>query len=281
MQLDFVKWIHVEASSKCNAWCPACPRNNHGYGLATGVIEQDLDPAVFESIILQLPKLHGIQLCGNLGDPIASKYINEIVDISKKYAKKIQIHTNGSLRSTNWWKKLAIRLENIEHDIWFGIDGLAGIHEIYRQGTDFNKVIENAQSFIKHGGYATWQLIPYLHNEHQVIECLKLSQKLNFKTFKLVNSYRNTPIAKHYKTEKSFELLPTKKFSKVISINSIKTIVNPDKCMHLSMPSIYISADGRISRCCYFNEIDQFHTLKGLSTMTLDLNHETCINNCG
>lgn len=281
MQLDAVKWVHVEVSSRCNAWCPACPRNNHGFGLASGLIEQDLEPDIFENIVSRLPNLYGVQLCGNLGDPIASKYLHEIIDISKKYAKKIQIHTNGGLRSTSWWKKLATKLKNVEHDVWFGIDGLAGVHEIYRQGTDFNKVIKNAQSFISNGGYATWQFIPYLHNEHQLMECMKLSQRLNFKKFKLVKLYRTQTIAKHYKTGQEFDLLPTTKFSSVININSIKKTVKAENCMHLSMPSIYISANGTLSRCCYFSNIDQYQTLDELLTMSPNLNDTTCIKACG
>jgi len=281
MQLSDVKWLHVEASSRCNAWCPACSRNNHGYGLATGLIEQDLDPNMLENIVFQLPNLYGIQLCGNLGDPIASKHFDKIIDISKKYAKKIQIHTNGGLRSVSWWKKLAARLENVEHDVWFGIDGLAGVHEIYRQGTDFNKVIKNAQSFINNGGYATWQFIPYLHNEHQLIECMKLSQTLNFKKFKLAKLYRTQTIAKNYKTGEEFDLLPTNKFSSAININSIKKTAKAENCMHLSMPSIYISANGNLSRCCYFSKTDQFQTLDNLSNISLNLNDTTCIKACG
>ena len=137
MQIEDIKWAHVEASSKCNAWCPACPRNNHGYGLADGVTEQDLLPDRFEEIVNGLPNLYGIQFCGNLGDPIASAHINQLITISKKYAKKIQIHTNGSLRNIDWWTDLAQTLANVDHDVWFGIDGLSGVHEIYRQGTDF------------------------------------------------------------------------------------------------------------------------------------------------
>lgn len=281
MQLDAVKWVHVEASSRCNAWCPACPRNNYGFGLAAGLVEQDLEPNIFENIVSQLPNLHGVQLCGNFGDPIASKYLDEIIDISKEHAKKIQIHTNGGLRSISWWKKLAARLKNVDHDVWFGIDGLARVHEIYRQGTDFNKVIENAQSFINNGGYATWQFIPYLHNEHQLMECMKLSQKLNFKKFNLAKLYRTQTIAKHYKTGQEFDLLPTTKFSSVINISSIKTTVKSENCMHLSMPSIYISANGALSRCCYFSGIDQYQTIDKLSTISLNLSDKKCIKACG
>mgnify|MGYP003335187616 CR=1 FL=1 len=34
-----IKWAHVELSTKCNAWCPACPRNKNGFGLIDGLVE--------------------------------------------------------------------------------------------------------------------------------------------------------------------------------------------------------------------------------------------------
>jgi hypothetical protein len=276
-----IKWAHVEASSKCNAWCPACVRNNHGFGLADHVVEQDLSPDLFESIISAMPNLHGIQLCGNLGDPIASSKINDIISISIKYSKKIQIHTNGSLRNTDWWAQLASQLSQIDHDVWFGIDGLEGVHEIYRQGTSFKKIIKNATAFIHNGGNATWQFIPYKHNEHQVLECLKLSQHLKFKKFKLANLYRNQTLARHYKTGEEFNLEPTKSMQRLIKIHRSKP-VKPNNCMHISMPSIYISASGNISRCCYFWSKEQSNDINDFfKNINADLSAQICIQNCG
>jgi hypothetical protein len=163
----------------------------------------------------------------------------------------------------------------------YASDPITGWEHYMRSQSILHKVIENAQSFISNGGYATWQFIPYLHNEHQLMECMKLSQTLNFKKFKLAKLYRTQTIAKHYKTGEQFDLLPTTKFSSVININSIKKTAKPENCMHLSMPSIYISAKGTLSRCCYFSKIDQFHTLKDLPTMTLNLNDKKCITSCG
>jgi organic radical activating enzyme len=281
MNVEDVRWIHVEASSKCNAWCPACPRNNHGFGLVPTLVEQDLSPVRFEEIIAELPKLQTVQLCGNLGDPIASAYITELIDISKKYAKKIQIHTNGSLRNVEWWKQFAQRLSDIDHDVWFGIDGLAGIHEIYRQGTSFEKIINNAQAFISNGGYASWQFIPYKHNEHQVKECLKLSQKLNFKKFRLAKLYRNQTLAKHYQTGEEFDLLPTDSIRKLINFDRIEKPVDEKNCMHLSIPSIYVSAAGNISRCCYMSTNEKFSNAnKLLKTVITDLSDKKCIRSC-
>lgn len=282
LSLNDIKWAHVEASSKCNAWCPACPRNNNGYGLADGVVEQDLSPGQFEEIVSGLPNLYGIQLCGNLGDPLASAYIDQLIDISKKYAKKIQIHTNGSLRNVDWWNDLAQKLVDIDHDVWFGIDGLAGIHEIYRQGTDFEKIIKNAQAFITAGGHATWQFIPYKHNEHQVLQCLKLSQQMKFKKFHLAKLYRNKKLARHYKTGKEFDLLPTDSMRSLININRAKVIVEDKNCMHLSMPSVYVSAQGNVSRCCYLAEGEKFCSIEQLlENVKTDLTDEICIRSCG
>ena len=43
-------WLHVEPTSRCNAWCPSCPRNNRGYGLAD-INVLDLDPQRLASVI--------------------------------------------------------------------------------------------------------------------------------------------------------------------------------------------------------------------------------------
>lgn len=282
MQIEDIKWVHVEASSRCNAWCPACPRNNNGHGLAPSVIEQDLLPDRFEEIVSSLPSLYGVQFCGNLGDPLASVHIDQLITISKKYAKKIQIHTNGSLRNAKWWSKLARSLVDVEHDVWFGIDGLAGVHEIYRQGTNFEKIIKNAQAFIAAGGHATWQFIPYKHNEHQVLECLKLSQQMNFKKFYLAKLYRNQVLAKHYKTGQEFDLLPTDSMRSLINIDRVKVAVEDKNCMHLSMPSIYVSAAGKISKCCYFASFEKFLSVEELlKSVNADLTDKICIRSCG
>lgn len=279
---DDITWLHVEPSSKCNAWCPACNRNNQGYGLAPFVIEQDLAPDKFEEIVSQFKNLKCIQLCGNLGDPIASEYISEIIDIAKKHSPKIQIHTNGSLRNQKWWKDLAYRLSDIEHDVWFGIDGIDSVHEIYRQGTSFKKIIKNAKAFIDNGGYATWQFIPYQHNEHQIVKCLNLSRQMNFQKFHLAKFYRPQTTARHYRTGEYFELAPSEKARALLKIDQPKTTVKLNNCMHLSLPSIYIDASGKVMRCCYLTKFEKYSTVDEMfSTVNTDLNDPTCISMCG
>lgn len=281
MIAEDIKWLHVEPSSRCNAWCPACPRNINGYGVNDQIVEQDLTTARFQEVLDQLPNLHAVQLCGNYGDPIIAPNIMEIIEISKKRVKKIQIHTNGSLRSTKWWAELAYQLKDHEHDVWFGIDGLAGVHEIYRQATSFNKVINNSNAFIKNGGYATWQFIPYAHNEHQIKDCLKLSQELGFKKFHLFKQLRSSTLARHWKTGKEFELKPPINHLKFVKFPNKDNLVKPENCIHLLSPSIYLGADSKLSTCCYHNHIKKFDTVEELLYNKLDLSHYRCQEACG
>lgn len=276
-----IKWLHVELSSRCNAWCPACPRSNAGFGLKPHVVEQDLSIDRLEEILKSLPSLEIVQFCGNYGDPIIAKNILEALEVSKKYAKKLQIHTNGSLRNQEWWIELAHQLKDIEHDVWFGIDGAKGTHEIYRQGTDYDKIISNATAFIDAGGYATWQFIPYAHNEHQTRECFLTSQQLKFKKFKIAKLYRSQTEARHWKTGESFELLPTTEFQSLLRMPKEITKVEPNNCMHVSYPSIYLAANGTLSRCCYLTDTEHFDSVEQLFFNPVNFNNAICLSSCG
>lgn len=276
-----IKWVHVELSSNCNAWCPSCPRNVNGFGLSPDLIVQDLSLGRLEQILSDLPNLHGIQFCGNYGDPIVAKNIMEAIDLAMNYAEKIQIHTNGSIRSTEWWHSLGTKLKNINHDIWFGIDGIDDVHSIYRQGTSYEKIIENAKAFIDAGGTATWQFIPYSHNEHQIRDCLKISQAMGFKKFKLTKVHRNNKIVRHYKTGAEFNLNPPTEIIHMMRMPQTHTNVKPIDCMHISQPGIYISASGELSYCCYREKETKFDTLDELFYNAVDFSNMTCLKECG
>lgn len=280
MLLGDIKLLHVESSSKCNAWCPACPRNKLGFGLVDGLVETDLELDRFRSIVNELPNLEIVQLCGNHGDPVAGSNILPIIDACIEKGFKIQIHTNGGLRSTTWWSEVGTKLKNLPHDIWFGIDGIGETHEIYRQGTDYNKVIDNARAFINAGGTATWQFIPYEHNQAQIMQALKLSQTLGFKNFKLVKVFRKDRLqVYHWKTGKPFELKVASDVVPLIRMDHKKTAPTSNQCMHLSAPSVYLDVQGNISWCCYRSN-EQFETVENLLEQQLDLNNSKCVVNC-
>lgn len=231
----------------------------------------------FLEILETLPFLDGIQFCGNYGDPIASNYFDQLITVAKKHTNKIQIHTNGSLRNTNWWSILAEQLSDINHDVWFGIDGIGPVHEIYRQATDYDKVIENARAFINAGGYATWQFIPYKHNEHQIKECIKLSQTYKFSKFKLIKSFRDIKDVYHWKTGDQFQLESSEIYQKVF-FKSKQGILEKENCMHLQQPGIYLAANGKVSHCCYFAS-DDYKSFDNIEQMLYNIKIEDTLNN--
>ena len=205
-----IRWLHVEPTSQCNAHCPACPRNNNGYGLIDGLSIQDLSIENLAKVFDRFSSIDSVQFCGNYGDPIAAKNIIEQIEfVISKNVSRIQIHTNGSLKTKAWWKNLAKILSTVnESYVEFAIDGLEDTHSIYRQGTDFNKIISNATAFINAGGTAYWQFIPFKHNEHQIKDCIRLSQKLGFKKFNFVKNARYKDVSYHYKTRKKNRYWP-------------------------------------------------------------------------
>lgn len=285
MILSDATWLQVENTTKCNAWCPACSRNQSGFGLVPDLVIEDLPTARFEQVLKKLPKLETIQFCGTYGDTMAAANVLEHIDLAIQHADKIQIHTHGGIRSAKWWEELAHKLKNKSHDVWFALDGLKGVHEIHRQGTDFDKTFENAQAFISAGGYATWQFIPYAHNEHQLKECMTLSYKTGFKKFKLITSVRERIHAKHWQTGQPIEFLP---WSKSSSTNLYRLITERNSlevsdCRHLKNTTVYLNANGTISPCCYLNNARTANddVLPDIEKEILSEPSQLCLMHCG
>lgn len=273
-----ILWLHAEITTKCNAHCPACARNNNGFGLREGLQLLDLSPTRFEEILNLLPNLKTVQLCGTYGDPISGIYIDQIISMIVSRNLELRIHTNGSLKTKNWWTKLAKTLLGTKHSVIFGIDGLEKVHEIYRQGTNFNKIIENAKSFISAGGYAEWQFLLFEHNKHQVKDCIRLSQHLGFKRFIPMKSIRIPSPAYNYKTGKPYEIRAENSFYEKFN-NDVKTVTIED-CMHLNLKSIYVNANGFITPCCYLRDWPYENNNIDIEISTGNAN-KTCQSLCG
>lgn len=281
MTLNDITWLQVENTTNCNLWCPACGRNKNGFGLVDHLKVEDLDISKFLLAIQQLSNLETIQFCGTYGDFAAAGNVEQHIELALQSCKKIQIHTHGSLRNANWWKKLGEELKNFDHDVWFGIDGLEGVHEIHRQGSIYSKVIENATAFIQAGGNATWQFIPFSHNEHQIKYCLKASQDLGFKKFKLVTSVRENLQARHYKTGEVIEFKPWSRSAKTNPYHTIRerTTLAKTDCRYITQKTVYLNANGEFSPCCFLN----LHRT-GLPNIEQEIEttpHHLCLRNCG
>lgn len=279
-----VVWLQVEATTKCNAWCPGCMRSKGGYKLADNLIIQDLDANRYKEILEQFNNILTVDFCGTYGDAIAAANIIELTQLTKLHAKKIIVRTNGSLRTVSWWQDYATILRDIDHEVWFCLDGLADTHSIHRQATDFDTIIKNAQAFMSAGGTAVWQFIPWAHNEHQIKDCIRMSQQLGFKRFELIRNVRKNFTPRNYRTGSVYTIEPWSQDRRMNKYEKIRTAVPEKNCQHLTQSSYYINADGKISICCYMNTQLSADNINNLPDIKEELGTQPrpiCLHHCG
>ena len=199
---DSVKEFHVEISSRCNAACPMCSRNDLGGSTKPDLKQEDWKkefiPKVFDK---RFNNLRNVLFCGTHGDPAVAPQSLDAVDYLKtNFNTTIEFFSNGSTRNKDWWYNLGKLLQQKiddgddryrSHDVGiFSIDGLEDTNHLYRRQTRWDVIMENAEAFISAGGRARWDFLIFKHNEHQVYEAGNLAIKMGFKQFRLRKTAR-------------------------------------------------------------------------------------------
>lgn len=256
--LKDIRVVHLEVTSKCQASCPMCVRNIQGGIDSPNLKISEITLEQFKnwfpvSFIQQLTKVY---MCGNTGDPIIARDTLKIFEYLRTTNPTLELsmNTNGSAKSWKFWKGLA----NANVQVRFGIDGLTGAHELYRRGTDWVKILDNAKSFIKAGGNATWDMLIFDHNKHQVDLCKELSMELGFKNFVAKNTsrFQGDSLTVLNKDGTVSHLLQPSIKSKQITekLAEQEPVIT---CKVKEPGSLYISAEGKIAPCCWldFNAI--------------------------
>jgi MoaA/NifB/PqqE/SkfB family radical SAM enzyme len=188
-----IKTVHLEMTEACNASCPMCARNLNGGEVSPLLHGAELSIADIEKIFTVdfIKQLDRIYMCGNYGDPAVASDTLEAFAYFRENNPKINLsmHTNGSMKKPEWWAELAGVIGKRGYVI-FGIDGLEDTNHLYRQGTVWKKIMENARAFIEAGGRARWDYIVFAHNEHQVEQAEQLAKDMNFEKFNVKKSNR-------------------------------------------------------------------------------------------
>ena len=249
IKYEEIKRVHLELTERCQAECPMCPRTGN---LLVGKRELSLSDIEFIFPEEFVKQLDAITLCGNFGEPILAKDFIEIIQYFRFNNKNLflKIHSNAGARDIDFWEDLAYLIGDIGIVI-FGIDGLEDTNHIYRKNVQWDKVMQSAKTFIDAGGKAQWDFLVFEHNEHQVDEARKLSKEMGFDNFELKFSSRWTGYHKS-------GLKPTKLYSNkaLNTINSIQDIEKfydscSIKCNSAINKSIYVSAEGLVTPCCW------------------------------
>lgn len=257
-KFENIKSVHLELTNKCQARCPMCPRRIHG-GIINPLFtlsEITLDQFKEWFPVYFIKQLNTLYMCGNLGDPIIGQDCLLIFEYLRSINPTINLslHTNGSARNNLFWKGLA----RTGVRVVFAIDGLEDTHKIYRIGTDYNTIIENANTFIQAGGNAEWHMLAFEHNEHQIDDCKNLSISLKFKKFAIKHTSRFIEDKFHVLDEsgKTINILKPTSHSKQ-TMMKIKVFSNLPTtqivCKVAKLSEIYVSAEGVVTPCCWMD----------------------------
>lgn len=252
---------------------------NAGYPVTELTLDQFrqiLKPNILRSIMQPDPPINdrpavsyhdqGVTFNGNLGDFALAREGVDIVRYLCAHDVTVSINTNGSLRSEQYWRQLG----ELGVEVGFAIDGLADTHHLYRQDTDWNRVIENAATFIKAGGRALWRFIPFDHNRHQEDECRAMAEDLGFAEFENIWDGRDRgPV---FTRDGRFshhigDLMPTEAaepppwqawlenhitwYDSRAARHERDTTELNIKCVHKMKREVYIAADGSVYPCCF------------------------------
>jgi MoaA/NifB/PqqE/SkfB family radical SAM enzyme len=290
--------VHLELTTRCNALCPMCPRTGRGVKRdSVRLVELSLGDV---ERILPLQTLHGldlIDLCGGFGDPLVAAAFDGVVDYFRRENPRLalNIFTNGSLRPARWWSGLPDRI-GAGGRVIFGIDGLADTHSFYRVDTDFERVLDNARSFIGAGGRAQWDFLVFRHNQHQVDAARELAREFGFEAFSPKVSgrfykryYEETPDLEERHGYESFPTydragrpsrdleLPTDPRFRNPTLERMKREMETAgsllpvlsaaciSCRAVRERSCFVSAEGTVFPCCWTYGASKYGSVFGMS----------------
>jgi len=286
--------MHVEITNRCNAACPMCARNDFGGKTKEDLVLDEWSIEDIDKIFNnQFPNLQNVMFCGTHGDPcVAENSLYAIDRIKSTTDATVEFYSNASMRNVDWWSNLGSFMNQMKPDhshyrktdlAIFSIDGLSDTNHIYRRRTNFEKIIENAEAYIKAGGLARWDFIVFKHNEHQVEEAELLAKKLGFKQFRIRKTSRfdyspDGPDKWRVKNQQGnieyFLEPPSKKYqnpqSQVLQ-NVIKKYGSTEEyynaasinCLYRNeFKRIYINAYAQVFPCCYISDDSYPHKNK-------------------
>jgi len=248
-----INGLHIELTNKCTLKCSLCSR--------TSFIKQF--PAKWRNKEIDLDQLinfldldltgKSINLCGNYGDPIYYTQLIELVKILKGRGANLNIATNGSYRSADWWKELADNLTT-EDSVTFAIDGTPDNFTKYRVNAEWESMLLGINAIAKSSARLVWQYILFSYNVDSVDEARDLSKTLGFDEFLTMESGR---------WDEGADWLTPKLDS--LSLTKIKWKQEKDVDINPQCDNgqeHFISADGYYTPCCYVAEHNFYYKSK-------------------
>lgn len=238
--------LHIEPTTRCTLKCPRCPRTQmiDTFGKKSlPIIDLNIDDFIN---FIDIP-IDKIVMCGNYGDPIYHTDFIELVQRSKLLSKTINIITNGSYRSIEWWEELCDELTETD-TITFSIDGTPSNFTEYRVNADWKSILDGINVCVKNTVRTKWKYIPFSFNENNISEANDISNNLGIDEFIVNLSDRWEK--DDYLRPINDELIGSRDaVQQSYKTNSIRDFKIVPKCS--SDTSHFISGSGYYAPCCY------------------------------
>lgn len=183
MLKDNVREIEVDLTGSCNLKCSLCALQRRN-----DIEKQQPDILELINFLEEYKNLTRIYLCGEYSEPMAYKSIIDLIKYIHSRDLSVDISTNGSLHTRQWWKEMSGLLKEGDN-VSFTVDGhTQEIHNQYRAGSNLAKVLDNALAFIdKEKKHDTTLTIRFKHNNPYMDDIKKLVKKIGFNNHKIVN----------------------------------------------------------------------------------------------
>lgn len=253
LKYEEIRGVSLEITSRCNAACPQCPRTGNPILPSAELKLEDVEKIFTKDFSSQLSYVY---MCGNFGDAMVSNTtLPTVAHLHRMGVPQVSIHTNGSGRPPDWWRELAKTMDKTRDHVVFGIDGLADTNHIYRRNTNWDTVMESANTFIQAGGRAVWQYLIFEHNQHQVEAARALAKKLGFIQFLPLATSRFAAKEVYAKENEKQQLVPEQ--IPPVNANSDSSSVSPEsdsEPLQLQQQAAAFLAQGKLSEAIAASE---------------------------
>jgi MoaA/NifB/PqqE/SkfB family radical SAM enzyme len=285
--------LHIEPTHKCQARCPDCQRTLGDRVNPRIVPLSSLDAQFYKDHlpIELIQRLKHVLFNGNHGDVLFCDDIIETLEYFQTANPDIllNLNTNGGYRDQEFWEELG----SLNVSVNFALDGLEDTNHIYRINVDYHKVMENAATFMKHGGRATWVFIEFDWNKHQIEEAKKLAEDSGFERFILKKSGRkNTKSPPPGRRIVCNAIAPNTMFEKTVFIDATGSVFpccwtaaemyrfRPPGSQKFPMEELVASSDSNNLRDRTLEEIIHGDLFTKIAQTWYHDPLKTCANNC-
>lgn len=238
--------IYIEPTNICTLKCAGCARTTFISQWPQHWRNHSIDPDhLMRFLDIDLKDLR-VRLSGNYGDPIYHPEFIDLVGRLKQRGARLEITTNGSYRTIEWWQALAKHLTS-QDTITFSIDGVPDNFTEYRENADWTSIRQGIEVCVASAVRTMWKYIPFEFNQHCIDQARSLSEDLGMDAFVIETSKRFDDAATQ-EIKPSAELVNLEYESRIIWKNQGQVDVDA-KCNN--QQEHFVTADGYYTPCCF------------------------------